>query len=51
MEREKKTRQVSMRLPPTLIDAASAAAARDHRSFAGLIEKLLVDYLKAENVK
>ena len=42
-----RTAQVNLRISPELKAAAEEAAADDSRSFASLIEKLLVDHLKA----
>jgi hypothetical protein len=46
MANETKTAQVNLRLQPSLKEAAEKAAAADHRSLTGLIEKLLADYCK-----
>lgn len=46
MSREPKTKQVNLRITPTLKDAADRAAMDDQRSLTSLIEKLLTDYLK-----
>jgi hypothetical protein len=40
-----KSAQINLRLRPDLKSAAEQAAARDHRSLASLIEKLLSEYL------
>lgn len=47
MARETKTAQVNLRLQPSLKEAAERAAADDQRSLTSLIEKLLVDHLRA----
>jgi hypothetical protein len=41
-----KTAQINLRIAPALKTAAEKAAAADHRSLTGLIEKLLSDYCK-----
>lgn len=46
MANETKTAQVNLRLHPSLKAAAEKAAAADHRSLTGLIEKLLADHCK-----
>jgi hypothetical protein len=46
MPTETKTAQLNVRLQPTLKAAAEKAAAADHRSLTGLIEKLLADYCR-----
>ena len=46
MSDEMKTAQVNLRLQPSLKAAAEKAAAADHRSLTGLIEKLLADYCR-----
>jgi hypothetical protein len=43
----KKTASIGVRLEPVIKEAADKAAAADHRSLASLIEKLLVEHLKA----
>ncbi len=43
-EPRNKTAQVNLRIAPALKAAAEKAAAADHRSLTGLIEKLLSDY-------
>lgn len=47
MARETKDAQVNLRIQPSLKEAAEKAAADDQRSLTSLIEKLLVDHLKA----
>ena len=42
-----KTAQVNLRIDPELKKAAERAAADDQRSLTSLVEKLLVDHLKA----
>lgn len=46
MSREK-TANLNLRLNPRVKELASKAAAADQRSLTSLIEKLLVDYLRA----
>jgi hypothetical protein len=41
-----KTAQVILQIEPTLKTAGEKAAAAEHRSLTGLIEKLLADYCK-----
>jgi hypothetical protein len=48
MARETKDAQVNLRIQPSLKEAAEKAAADDQRSLTSLIEKLLVDHLKAK---
>jgi hypothetical protein len=48
-EKRIKTAQVNLRIEPALKAAAEKAAAADHRSLTGLIEKLLSDYCKRRN--
>lgn len=43
-----KTAQVNLRIKPELKEAAERAARDDNRSLTSLIEKLLVDHLKAK---
>jgi len=45
-----KTAQVILQIEPKLKAAGEKAAAADHRSLTGLIEKLLVDYCKRQTV-
>ena len=45
--REQKVAQVNLRLKPSLKTLAEKAAADDQRSLTSLIEKLLVEHLKA----
>lgn len=45
-EKRIKTAQVNLRIEPALKAAAEKAAAADHRSLTGLVEKLLADYCK-----
>jgi hypothetical protein len=47
MPRETKDAQVNLRLQPSLKQAAERAAADDNRSLTGLIERLLIDHLRA----
>jgi len=46
LEKRLKTAQVNLRIDPALKTAAEKAAAADHRSLTGLIEKMLLDYCK-----
>lgn len=46
MEKRIKTAQVNLRMKPALKDAAEKAASADNRTLTGLIEKLLIDYLR-----
>jgi len=46
MATETKSAQVNLRLQPSLKAAAEKAAAADHRSLTGLVEKLLSDYCR-----
>jgi hypothetical protein len=46
MPAELKTKQVNLRLQPSLKAAAEQAAAADRRSLTSLIESLLADYCK-----
>jgi hypothetical protein len=48
MARETNDAQVNLRIQPSLKEAAEKAAADDQRSLTSLIEKLLVDHLKAK---
>lgn len=41
-----KTALLNLRIAPELKEAATRAAADDHRSLTSLIEKLLTDWLK-----
>jgi hypothetical protein len=43
-----KTAQVNLRIDPGLKAAAEQAAAADHRTLTSLIEKLLLDHIKAQ---
>jgi hypothetical protein len=45
-EKRLKTAQVNLRIDPALKAAAEKAAAADHRSLTGLVEKLLADYCR-----
>lgn len=45
--REQKVAQVNLRLKPSLKALAEKAAEADQRSLTSLIEKLLVEHLKA----
>jgi hypothetical protein len=47
MKLSPRTAQVNLRLSPDLKAAAEVAAEADSRSLTSLIEKLLVDHLKA----
>jgi hypothetical protein len=49
-EKRLKTAQVNLRIDPALKAAAEKAAAADHRSLTGLIEKLLADYCKKRSL-
>ncbi len=42
-----RTANIGIRVEPKIKDAAEKAAAADHRSVASLIEKLLVEHLRA----
>jgi hypothetical protein len=42
-----RTANIGIRVEPAIKDAAEKAAAADHRSVASLIEKLLVEHLRA----
>jgi hypothetical protein len=48
---EMKTAQVNLRVSPSLKAAAQRAAADDHRSLTSLIEKLLSDYVRMQQLK
>ena len=47
MKLSPRTAQVNLRISPDLKQAAEAAAEADNRSLTSLIEKLIVDHLKA----
>jgi len=47
-EQRKKTATLNLRIDPTLKEAAEKAAADDHRSLTSLMEKLLIEHLKAK---
>lgn len=42
-----RTASIGIRVTPEIKEAAEKAAAADRRTVAGLIDKLLVDYLRA----
>lgn len=46
VEQRRKTSTLNLRIDPAVKDAAYKAAADDQRSLTGLIEKLLIDYLR-----
>jgi hypothetical protein len=48
MAKETKTAVVQLRLRPSLKEAAEQAAADDQRSLTSLVEKLLIDHLRAK---
>ena len=50
MAKTKKTEQLLVRMPPGLKRALSLAAERDSRSMASLIEKLIKDHLRKEDI-
>jgi len=45
-----KTTTVTLRVTPELKAAAEAAAERDHRSLTGLIEVLILNHCKSQNI-
>lgn len=45
-----KTTTVTLRVTPELKAAAELAADRDHRSLTGLIEVLIINYCKNQNI-
>lgn len=45
-----KTTTVTLRVTPELKAAAELAADRDHRSLTGLIEVLILDHCKRQNI-
>jgi hypothetical protein len=45
-----KTTTVTLRVTPALKAAAEAAADRDHRSLTGLIEVLILNHCKSQNI-
>lgn len=45
-----KTTTVTLRVTPELKAAAEAAADRDHRSLTGLIEVLIINHCKTQNI-
>jgi hypothetical protein len=47
-EQRKKTATLNLRIDPALKEAAEKAAADDHRSLTSLMEKLLIEHLKAK---
>jgi hypothetical protein len=47
IQKRNKTAQVNLRIAPELKAAADKAAADDQRSLTSLVEKLLVEHLKA----
>jgi len=47
-EQRKKTATLNLRIDPSLKEAAEKAAADDHRSLTSLMEKLLIEHLKAK---
>jgi hypothetical protein len=46
-EPENRSSPIGIRVTPTVKAAAEKAAAADHRSLASLIEKLLIEHLRA----
>ncbi len=46
MSSETRSKQILIRIRPSLKTAVEAAAADDHRSLSSLIEKLITDYLR-----
>jgi hypothetical protein len=50
-EKRLKTAQLNLRIDPSLKEAAERAAADDHRSLKSLVEKLLIDHLRAKETR
>ena len=47
-EQRRKTATLNLRVEPDLKKLAEQAASDDHRSLTALVEKLLIDHLKAK---
>ena len=48
---QRETAQVNFRIDPDLKAAAELAALRDRRSLSGLIEKLLTEYCRQQEIE